>query len=125
WNQFQLSIDNQTICGYVASTGETLVIDDVAGLDESLPYHFNDRFDRLYNYRTQSMITVPLFSTGEKTVGVLQLINHLDEKGDVGSFPTSVLMPLKIMARQAGMALQNAMLSDDLKSLQLETVYRL
>src|SRR5687767_12655498 len=85
-DRHQLKIDNNTICGFVASTGNGLILDDVQNLPSSLPYHFNAGFDRQYGYHTKSMVSLPLTITTGQVVGVLQLINHTKD-GKVSPFP--------------------------------------
>jgi len=121
---FRLPINNNTICGYVAGTGESLFIDDANNLDAHLPFRFNRSFDIKFNYTSQSMLALPLTNAAGQVVGVLQLINHR-LNGLFVPFPRYLLSPVRIMARKAGMALYNAILSDNLKKSQYETVYRL
>jgi HD-GYP domain-containing protein (c-di-GMP phosphodiesterase class II) len=55
--------------------GEPLLIDDVYRLDASVPYKWSKGFDKRFNYRTKSMLTVPLKNMAQEVVGVLQLMN--------------------------------------------------
>ena len=77
---FSLAIDQSSIAGYAASTGEPLVIDDVYELPEGVPFSFNkESYDEKYGYRAKSMLVVPMVDHKDKTVGVLQLINRKTE----------------------------------------------
>jgi GAF domain-containing protein len=74
---FELPLDPTSIAGYVATSGEPLVIDDVYALDEGVPYTFNrDSVDESYGYRAKSMLAVPMIDHRDRVVGVLQLINR-------------------------------------------------
>jgi len=73
--EFVLPIDTNTIAGYVAHTGQALVIDDVYALDGSLPFKFGRSFDKTFGYHMKSMLTVPLKNIEGTVVGVLQLMN--------------------------------------------------
>lgn len=73
--EFTIEIDKNRIAGYVAFTGEALNIKDVYELDDSVPYKFRKDFDRRFNYRMKSMLTVPLKNVNGEVVGVLQLMN--------------------------------------------------
>ena len=75
-----IKVDNTSIAGYVAATGNQLNIPDVYRLDTNLPYSFNQSFDELTGYRTVSQLVLPLTSMRGDTVGVLQLINAKDGK---------------------------------------------
>jgi HD-GYP domain-containing protein (c-di-GMP phosphodiesterase class II) len=123
-DNFRLPLDCSTICGYVATTGNMVMLEEARSLKPGVPYKFCDTFDRQYRYDTHSLFTIPLTIRGGKVVGVLQLINHVSD-GIIGAFPASLSKPLRIMAQQAGMALNNSMLTEDLQKSQLETVYRL
>ena len=48
---FRLPLDRTSIAGYVASTGEALVIDDVYEIPEDEPYSFNPGFDQQFGYK--------------------------------------------------------------------------
>ena len=67
---FSFPIDETSIAGYVALTGNTLVIDDVYKLDSNTPYKFNKKPDIENNYRTKSMYSIPLKISNGKVVGV-------------------------------------------------------
>src|SRR5450756_2309055 len=55
YSTFSIPINNQTISGYVANTGEALNIPDAYKLRIGLPYSFSRSYDDLSGYRTQSM----------------------------------------------------------------------
>ncbi|HTF99959.1 MAG TPA: HD domain-containing phosphohydrolase [Nitrospirota bacterium] len=86
YSTFSIPINNQSIAGYVANTGETLNLHDVYKLKPGLPFSFNRSYDDLSGYRTQSMLTLPLKTNRGDTIGVLQLINGKDTKGKVIPF---------------------------------------
>jgi len=99
YSTFTLPINNLTIAGYVANTGEMLNLADVYKLPTTLPFSFNRRFDDLSGYRTQSMLTFPLKTNRGNTIGVLQLINVKNTKGAVVPFlkkdePLSCISPI-------------------------------
>jgi transcriptional regulator with GAF, ATPase, and Fis domain len=75
YSTFEVPINNQTISGYVAYTGDSLNIPDAYKLRSSLPYSFNKTYDDRSGYRTQSMLTFPLKNNRGDAIGVLQLIN--------------------------------------------------
>lgn len=124
FGNLRVPINDRTLCGYVAGTGHHLNIPNVAQLHPSLPYHFNSSFDELFSYKTESMLALPLTIRGGQVVGVLQLINHIED-GKVKSFPEDMMAPIQVLTRQAGMALHNAMLTENIRQSQLETVNRL
>ncbi|MDX2194348.1 MAG: HD domain-containing phosphohydrolase [Gemmatimonadales bacterium] len=77
---FTMPLDQRSLAGYAASSGEPLVLDDVYQLPEGAPYAFNRSFDQQYGYRTKSMLVVPMSNQRGEVTGVLQLINR--KRGD-------------------------------------------
>jgi HD-GYP domain-containing protein (c-di-GMP phosphodiesterase class II) len=65
-----------SLAGYAALRGETLCFDDAYRLPSDAPYRFNPDFDRKHNYRTKSVLVVPLKNHIGEVIGVLQLINR-------------------------------------------------
>jgi HD-GYP domain-containing protein (c-di-GMP phosphodiesterase class II) len=83
---FAVPIDNLSIAGYVAGSGQPLNIDDVYNLPNGVPYSFDRHYDEISNYRTRSMLALPLKTLRGKTIGVLQLINARGPDGSVVPF---------------------------------------
>jgi len=84
--EIPIPITDNTISGYVALMGEPLLIDDVYKLDTLVPYSWSKGFDKRFNYRTKSMLTVPLKNMAGEVVGVLQLMNKKkDPRQKLGS----------------------------------------
>ncbi len=90
YSNFSISIDEQSIAGYVALKGKSLAIDNVHELSgRDVPYSFNCSFDEIAGYRTTSMLTIPLITTRGAVIGVMQIINAMNEKGEVIPFSDS------------------------------------
>ncbi|MBK4731168.1 GAF domain-containing protein [Oxynema sp. CENA135] len=94
---------NKGIVGYVASTGETLNIPD-AYLDP----RFDPTTDRRTGYQTRNILCMPVFNAAGDLIGVTQLINKHQ-----GSFTTADEAFLRAFNAQAGIALQNAQLFEN------------
>ncbi len=80
YSTFSIPIDNASIAGYVAANGEILTIADVYELEDSYPFSFNRSYDDLTGYRTCSMLTIPLKNFRNDVIGVLQLINAMNDR---------------------------------------------
>ena len=104
----ELAIDNQSIAGYAALNKTPLVIDDVYRLDSRVPYTFNRSVDEASGYHTQSVLTVPLITSRDKTIGVMQIINAEDEKGRVIPFSKEHEPLVTLFAIQAAAAIERA-----------------
>jgi len=111
YSTFTIPVNNQSISGYVANTGETLNIPDVYKLRSGLPYSFNKHYDELSGYRTQSMLTFPLKTNQGDTIGVLQLINATDAKGKVAPFRKSDQPLILHFANMAAVAIERAQMT--------------
>src|SRR5688572_23306063 len=71
-----LPITRRSLAGYVAMTGETLVIDDAYNLPEDAEYSINRSFDEENGYLTKSLLVLPMSNHAGDIIGVLQLINR-------------------------------------------------
>ena len=87
YTSFVLPINNHSIAGYIANTGDILNISDVYTIPFYLPYDFSKNFDIVSHYRSKSMLTVPLKTTRGDIAGVLQMINAKMKKGTSFLFP--------------------------------------
>ncbi|PWC37934.1 transcriptional regulator [Azospirillum sp. TSO35-2] len=87
---FTVPVDLTSIVGYVAATGETLLLDDAYAIPPDRPYRFNPAFDQRTGYRTQSIMTFALKGFRDRPVGVVQLINRraAGDEPDRGGVPT-------------------------------------
>lgn len=105
---FSFPINKTSIAGYVASTKETLVIEDAYNIPAEKPYKFNRQTDLTTNYRTKSIYTFPLVMNNGVLLGVLQIINKLDDSGCVVKFTKEDGTYLQHFALSAVRALQHA-----------------
>ena len=107
---YPMPLDKTSIAGYVAITGETLNISDVYELAGDEEYRFNPAFDDRNRYRTRSMLVVPIRTHQNEILGVLQLINSLDEQNNVIVFDSEQEDLVASLASQAAATIQNARL---------------
>jgi putative nucleotidyltransferase with HDIG domain len=109
-----MPVDKTSLAGYVAKTGETILIDDVYHIQSDLSITFNPAFDQKTNYRTQSILGVPLKTRDDEIVGVLQLINAKNEAGEVVAFSRQDLLFISQFALSAADAIERARLSREM-----------
>jgi HD-GYP domain-containing protein (c-di-GMP phosphodiesterase class II) len=110
-----LKIDNHSLAGYVALTGKPLIIDDVYHIPEGMPFRFNHTFDEQSRYRTKSILALPLItSNNNKTVGVMQIINPLDNDRNPTSFAPRDQLMLGYFANNAAAAIERAMMTREM-----------
>lgn len=104
---FSFPIDETSISGYVASTKKSLNIKDAYKLSDRLPYKFNKSSDITTDYRTKSLYTIPLKMATGTLLGVLQIINAKDKRGNVISFDSDAERYINSLAIPAVRALQH------------------
>lgn len=104
-------IDNNTIAGYVAKTGEILNTPDVSQISADLPYGFGKSFDQVSNYHSKSMLTLPLKTSREEIIGVLQIINAKDTNGNIIPFSPDDTPLMIHLANNAATALERAQMT--------------
>ncbi|MCL2480130.1 MAG: GAF domain-containing protein [Spirochaetaceae bacterium] len=75
FSEFRMPLVKKSISGYVAITGTPLKLDDAYSIPPDVEYGFNKSYDIKTNYRTKSMLTVPMKNYKDKVIGVIQLIN--------------------------------------------------
>jgi HD-GYP domain-containing protein (c-di-GMP phosphodiesterase class II) len=105
---FRIPINKKTISGYVADTGELLNISDVYTIPKDAPYSFDPTYDRLSGYRTTSNLTIPLKTNTGEILGVIQVLNALNEKGEVVAFSEDDEIMVMHFANNVTVALQRA-----------------
>ncbi|HEY5219982.1 MAG TPA: GAF domain-containing protein, partial [Gemmatimonadaceae bacterium] len=128
FSESTVPIDPASLAGYAAATGEPLAIEDVYLLPADVPYRQNRTFDDKFGYRTKSMLVLPMKTHREEIIGVLQLINR-KRKFDVALTSPEVaereVLPytprdlelVTALAAQAGVAIENSLLYDDIQKL--------
>jgi hypothetical protein len=73
-----VAVNSRSIVGHVALTGEAVNILDVESIPADSPYTFRPVIDRtLYGYH--SLLTAPIFHEAGAIVGVVQLVNALED----------------------------------------------
>ena len=105
-----LPVDEPSLAGYTARTGEVVSVADAYDLPPEAPYRFNASWDAKSGYRTRSVLLVPLTEPGGNNVGVLELINARDEAGRVVSFDPDDELLVRALGAQAAAAMENARL---------------
>ncbi|WP_041916972.1 HD domain-containing phosphohydrolase [Desulfocapsa sulfexigens] len=106
-----LPIDSHTIVGYCAQTKQTVSIDDAYQIPATVPYSFNPSFDEENNYHTASSLTIPLLTSNDSLVGVIQLINAQNEQGQTSVFSERSKTMACLFANSASMIIEHGILN--------------
>jgi len=128
FTEFTLPIDDASVAGHVALTGEVLQLDDAYVLPAGSRFRINRDFDERVGYRTKSMLVVPMATPQGKVIGALQLINC--KRGPAAVFPTPADVLAHVipypprfrdlaasLASQAAVALENSRLYQSIQTL--------
>jgi len=128
WREFTMPVDKNSMAGWVALERQTIRIEDVYRLTHGVSFGFDRSFDERTGYRTKSMICTPLTNNRGDVLGVLQLINKkrspgtrlsnaFDVEQNVVAFDERSEQLLTAVAAQAGIALENALLYEEIRGL--------
>ncbi len=117
FKHYEIPISERSIAGYVALTGNVINIPDVYKLSADLPYRFNPDFDLRNNYRTQSIMAVPLKDHAGKVLGVLELINAIDARGKTVPFSQAYENLVLSLASLAAVAINKTRLIQTIQDL--------
>jgi HD-GYP domain-containing protein (c-di-GMP phosphodiesterase class II) len=123
-----LPITRKSLAGYVALTGETLVIDDAYNLPPGAEYTINTSFDEVNSYLTRSMLVFPMTNHVGELIGVLQLINRKRASAprkltaasvpqEVIPFDDEIVELMRSLAGQAAVAVENNLLYESIERL--------
>jgi len=106
-----LNLREMSLAGHVAVTGDILNLYDPYAIPSDRPYSFDGRVDARMNYRTESILVAPLQGPSGNVLGVLELINAMDD-GRVLPFDPQYEPLVRALAAQAAVAIRNARLED-------------
>ncbi len=126
--EFTMPISPRSMAGYVALEKKTIRIEDVYDMPKDATFGFDRSYDQRVGYRTKSMLCTPLVNNVGVVIGVLQLINKKREPTQkllttedaerlVVPFDDRSEQLMHTLAAQAGIALENAMLYDEIRTI--------
>ncbi len=102
------------ICAYSAIHKEVMNIPDVYDTDR-FDFTGPKNYDAMTGYHTGSMMAVPLVDADSRVVGVLQLINALDDAGNIIPFDDENEEIVMALSSQAAIAISNMRYRDELQ----------
>ena len=104
------------VCVWVAQTQKTANIPDVSS-NTDFDFSGTRRADQINNYKSTSFLTVAMKDHESKTVGVLQLINALDQYGTPIPFDTKRQHLVEALSGMAAVAINNHLLQQEMSLL--------
>ncbi len=122
-----IPLNPESLAGYVATTGEILNIPDAYAISADFPYKFDRHFDLASDYRTVSVLVLPMQNRDGETIGVLQLIDR-KLKADLRITPenaVSITQPyseweqqiVRSLASQAAISIERNQLLESIEDL--------
>ncbi|MDD5167521.1 MAG: HD domain-containing protein [Syntrophales bacterium] len=111
------SVNLSHVSAYAALTGEVINIPDVYDA-EGFNFDGTRQYDAQTGYRSKSMLVLPMRNHENDIIGVVQLLNSLDEAtGEVCPFSLECQMMAESLSSQAAVALSKNRLIQDLEAL--------
>lgn len=111
-----IPITNGNVCSYAALANKNVNISDVYQ-EEKFDFSEDKKYDQLTGYHTISILAVPLENHVGEIIGVLQLINACNEKGEFIPFDIQSEKLISLLASQAAIAITNSQLIVDIEKL--------
>jgi HD-GYP domain-containing protein (c-di-GMP phosphodiesterase class II) len=126
--EFTMPLSDRSMAGSAALNKTTHNIPNVYDLPAGSTFNFDPSFDRRTGYLTRSMLVAPLISQRDEVIGVIQLINKkrdpahklltaTDVDQQVVPFDDRSEEILGMLAAQAGVSLETAMLYEEIRAL--------
>lgn len=126
--EFTMPLSDRSIAGAAAVQKAPRNIPDVYDLPAGSTFRFDPSFDQRTGYLTRSMLAVPLISQRDEVIGVIQLINkkrdastkllsRQDVDAQVVPFDERSEELLGMVAAQAGVSLETAILYEDIRRM--------
>ncbi len=108
-------MNEQNICSYAAIHREIVNVPD---LDHSDQFDFSGprRYDALTGYHTRSQLVIPLENNENELIGVLQLINAMDQDGSVIPFDEQYDIIIRSLGSMAAIELTNLLHMEEIKA---------
>ncbi len=109
-----VELNEENVCAYAAIHRELINIPDVYH-SERFDFSGPKRYDAMTGFHTVSMLVVPLEDSEQKLIGVLQLINKLDSKGEIIPFTGDDEFSLQSLGSMTAVSLANMIYSELIK----------
>ncbi|GAB6068931.1 hypothetical protein JCM30760_00280 [Thiomicrorhabdus hydrogeniphila] len=121
WHNLPLKLadsapNDQMVATFCANHKQIVHIESVYD-NENFNFEGTKKFDATTGYHSQSMLVLPLLNSNQELVGVLQLINKLDDHGQNIAFTEADKQNALALASQAAISLTNSLLIKDLEKL--------
>lgn len=110
-----VAMKEENVCAYTAIHREIVNIPDVYDSDR-FDFSGPKQYDSLTGYHTKSQLVIPLENNENDLIGVLQLINAMDEDGNVIPFDKQYDIIIRSLGSMAAIELTNLTYMEELKA---------
>lgn len=121
----EIPLTCDSLAGFVGFSKEPKNIANSYELPSGAPFRVNRDFEAATGYRSESILGIPLKCPDGQCIGVLELVNRIDESGVTVAFPEDDCGGILSLASMAAVTIQNAQLQEQLKQAHLDTIIRL
>lgn len=104
----------ENVCAYSAIHREVVNIKDVY-CSERFDFKGPKKYDAITGYRTKSMLVFPMEATDGEIVGVIQLMNAMDEAGEITVFTAEDEFVLRFLGSLGAISITNMKYADEIK----------
>lgn len=111
-----VDLDIRYVCAYSAVKKKIVNIENVHE-DAEFDWQGPKKYDEITGYHTQSMLVVPLIDHDDKVIGVIQLINSLDENREITYFTEDMEKIVFSISSEAAISLSNMILLEQLRDM--------
>jgi len=116
----KIARSDNSIAGFVANHGDSLMIPDVQNIDSESPYSFNKAIDQRSGFCTEKILAIPLHHPKEGVIGVMELINH--QLVDPDHWSLGLIKHFGVLCASC---IVNMKMERTLEDAYLETIFRL
>lgn len=107
-------LKEENVCAYSAIHRKVINIKDV-WCNDTFDFSGPKKYDAMTGYHTESMLVIPLANHEGEVIGVMQLINALDDEGQIIVFDEEYEFIILSLASQAAIAISNMRYTEELK----------
>ena len=109
-------LDPKYVCSWVAINRQAINVADVR-TDTHFDFTGSLRYDAMTGYLTKSMLVVPMSDDKGRLIGVTQLINALDERGEIIPFDANMELMIRAITSQAAITATNMLYNEQINKL--------